>query len=214
MRREKELMRKEGETKEIKYKPWSEIDKNIWQYSSSKLPIGQKWGVSSAFGSGCFVTNHQGEGFTLHKGTKPEEIENLINSLNWRDVEIALRDKMIETLKEEINHLKGGEKMRREKENSWKKIDFTSEEILRRKHILDLPDDGYFIVEEAKIDAERKALLLVGVHQINGEEKKAELWAYLEGDEEELKEVETAGEALLFGWEDYTIDYIEKGEGK
>jgi len=69
--------------------------------------------------------------------------------------------------------------------------------------------DGIFYVEEMLLDPKRKALILWGIRKdLSGHEKKAELSARLKADEEELKEVKTAGEVLQFDWEDCTINEI------
>ncbi len=97
-----------------------------------------------------------------------------------------------------------------EKNSSWRVLEFSSEELLNREYVLDLPDMGFFIVDKVKINVERKALLLTGTHEISGEEKKAELSAFLKVEKADLKELSTAGQALRLPWEDYTIDYCEE----
>jgi len=70
----------------IEFKSWKDTDDFKWEYSPSKLPIGQQWGYDSRLG---LVTNCRGEGFTIHRGTKYNNIIALVDILNKRDVTIA-----------------------------------------------------------------------------------------------------------------------------
>jgi len=75
----------------IEFIHWKDADKSLWQYGTNH-PIGQEWGASQSMfgrGTGYFITNGRGESMSIHGGTKFEEICNVIDALNKRDVEIA-----------------------------------------------------------------------------------------------------------------------------
>jgi len=73
--------------KEIKFRAWKDTRKDdsylTWKHSCAKMPVGQEWGINEGF-----VTNHRGEGFTIHKGMKFDEQCQMVDALNKRDVEI------------------------------------------------------------------------------------------------------------------------------
>lgn len=106
------------------------------------------------------------------------------------------------------------EKSDKTNESGVEKLGFTAEESLDKEFRVDLLEDGYFLVDETLLNRGKKALILKGVHvDLDGKERKAELFAFLKASKKEIREVETAGQALQLAWEDYTIDY-EKGDEK
>lgn len=68
----------------IEFKKFEEITKvDGWRFRRSP-PIGQQWYYDDGF-----CTNSRGEGFRIHKGTRREDINRLIDALNQRDANIA-----------------------------------------------------------------------------------------------------------------------------
>ena len=70
--------------KKIEFKKFEEIRKDYTYRFNSNRPIGQEWQWHDGF-----CTNGMGEGFKIHKGTDLNAINDLIDALNKRDVEIA-----------------------------------------------------------------------------------------------------------------------------
>jgi len=83
-----------------------------------------------------------------------------------------------------------------------KELQFTSEEILKKKYIIDLPDYPEDFIADRMYHV-KGDLYRIDAHSESG--KKAEFYIYVEKD----AEIETAGDVLSCGWDTYDIYFEE-----